>query len=117
MRNGNQGSDMPPKEPELSEVVQAVDQNIRPITAFFTKFNHDWSLTLARALAYNLLTAMFPLALVLLSVLGLALRGLDPHAEDALIVHLQGIFPQGIASGDVIRTVLHQLARISGVLG
>lgn len=117
MRNGEQSSDSTPEKQELPEVVQVVNENVKPYTAFFTKFNNDWSLTLARALAYNLLTAMFPIALVLLAVLGIILGGLDPHAEATLVAHLQGIFPKGISSGDLISTVLHQLSRVSGVLG
>ena len=71
MINREQGPDINTKEQKLSEVIQPVDKKIKPFTAFLTKFTHDWSLTLARALAYNLLTAMFPIALALLSILGI----------------------------------------------
>ncbi|HKV03240.1 MAG TPA: YhjD/YihY/BrkB family envelope integrity protein [Ktedonobacteraceae bacterium] len=117
MINRERGPDINTKAQKLSEVIQPVDKKVKPFTAFLTKFTHDWSLTLARALAYNLLTAMFPIALALLSILGIALGRLDPHAQDTLITHLQAIFPHVISSGDVIKTILHQLAKVSGVLG
>jgi membrane protein len=117
MMNGKHEPDINTEEQKLSEVVQTVDTEIKPLKAFFTKFNHDWSLTLARALAYNLLTAIFPIALAMLSILGIVVGALDPHVQDDLIARLQTIFPSVISSGDVIRTILHQLSKISGVLG
>lgn len=102
---------------ELPEGIQAANQEVKPPTTFFPKFRHDWSPILARALAYNLLTAMFSIGLVLLSVPGIVLRRLDPHMQDELITHLQDIFPRAIASGDAISTFFHQLSTVSDVLG
>src|SRR5438270_7711109 len=105
------------KEQGTAEVIATVNKQVKPLAAFMTKFNNDWSLVLAGALAYSLLIAMFPIALALLSILGLALGALDPNAQNTLITHLQAIFPKVISSGDVIKTIINQLAKISGVLG
>ena len=117
MLNEQQRPGINSNESKPAEIIQIANSKVKPFAAFFTKFNHDWSLTLARALAYSLLTTMFPITLALLSILGLALGALDPHAQDMLITHLQTVFPKVISSGDVIKTIIHQLARVSGILG
>lgn len=98
------------KFPEIKRLTE-------PLKAFFTKFNNDWSTNLAAALAYNLLTAIFPIALALLSILGLLLSGLDAHAQDMLIASIQSSFPTAVSSPDIAKTILHQLAKASGILG
>src|SRR5205085_636773 len=98
-------------------LVQTVEKDTKPLQEFFTKFGNDWSMTLAAALAYNLLTAIFPIAVALIAIAGLILGTLDPHAQDQLIAAIQGVFPSAIHSGDLIKTILQQLAKASGFLG
>jgi membrane protein len=98
-------------------LVESTNEKFKPYTAFLSKFNHDWSQTLARALAYSLLTTMFPITLVILSTLGIAIGTLDSHAQAALITRMQSALPSVISSGDLIQTALTQLAKISGILG
>ncbi|GCE13175.1 YihY/virulence factor BrkB family protein [Tengunoibacter tsumagoiensis] len=44
-----------------------------PWKQFFQKFSNDWSMTFAGSLAYSLLTAMLPIAIAVLSILGFIL--------------------------------------------
>lgn len=105
------------KQSTSSELVNTVQKDTKPLQEFFTKFSNDWSMNLAAALAYNLLTAIFPIAVALLAIGGLILGGLDPHGQDNLIKAIQSVFPSTIQSADVIRTILRQLAKASGFLG
>ena len=102
---------------KFPEVIQSINEEVKSQITFLSKFRHDRSLILAKALAYSLLTAMFSIPLVLLSILGIVLGGLGPHVQDELIIHLKGIFPRAIASGDIIRTIFHQLSRVSSASG
>ena len=97
------------------EDTQPINTEDLPSPTFFSKFRQDWSLVLARALAYTLLTTVFSIALLYLSILGIALR-LGPQAQDKLIIQLQTLFPHTIVSGDVIQTIFHQISGISAVL-
>jgi len=130
MMNEQQGSGSDVNKLKPTEVIQSVDatikpdalvqttrETIKPYAAFLSKFSHDWSQTLARALAYSLLTTMFPISLAILSTLGLALGALDSHAQAALISRMQAALPSVISSGDLIQTALKQLSKISGILG
>src|SRR5947209_592491 len=105
------------KHHATSVLAQAVKKDRKSLQEFFTKFGNDWSMTLAAALAYNLLTAIFPIAVALIAIAGFILGTLDPHAQDQLIAAIQGAFPSAINSGDLIKTILQQLAKASGLLG
>jgi membrane protein len=104
-------------KPKPTEFVQSANEKVKPYTAFLGKFSHDWSSTLAGALAYNLITTMFPIALAALSVLGLVIGTLNPQNYSALVINMQDAIPSVINSGDLIQTALNQLAKISGILG
>jgi YihY family inner membrane protein len=102
---------------KFPEVIQSINKEVKPQTTFLSKFRHDRSPILAKALAYSLLTAMFSILLVLLAVLDIVLRRLGPHVQDEIITYLKGIFPRTISSGDIIRTIFYQLSRVSGFSG
>ncbi len=99
-------------------LVQDVEKDAQPFLAFFTKFNNDWVMNLSAALAYNLLTAIFPIAVAILAILGFILGHLSPGSTDNLINSLQHVFPSTISSNkDLLLTLKDQLARVSGPLG
>ena len=100
---------------KFPEVIQSTDKEVKAQATFLSKFRHDRSPILARALAYSLLATMFSIPLMLLSILGIVLRGLGPHVQAELIIYLKGIFPRATSSGDIIRTIFNQLSRVSGV--
>lgn len=98
--------------------VQHVEKHAQPLLAFFTKFNNDWVMNLSAALAYNLLTAIFPIAVAILAILGFILGQLSPSTMDNITTALQNVFPSTISSNkDLFKTLTEQLARVSGPLG
>lgn len=105
------------KHDTSSGLVQTVQKDTKPLQEFFTKFGNDWSMTLAAALAYNLLTAIFPIAVALIAIAGFILGTLQPNAQDQLITAIQNAFPSAINSKDLIRTIVQQLSKASGPLG
>lgn len=98
-------------------VVQDVEKDAQPAISFFTKFNNDWVMNLAAALAYNLLTAIFPIAVAILSILGLILGHLSPSSYNNIFNALQTVFPKTISNKDLLISLKDQLARVSGPLG
>src|SRR5437588_12952016 len=101
------------KQQKGSGFVQTIGRDVKPIHTFFTKFTNDWSMNLSAMLAYNLLMAMFPIFIALVSILGLILGTLDPNAKRHLIDQIGGVFPSSI-SPQVLSPALNQLAKDSG---
>ncbi len=85
--------------------------------AFLTKCSNDWMMNLAAGLAFSLLTAFFPIVIAIISILGLAVGGLDPHAQDTLIHSIRSIFPSAIASQGVLKPALNALGQNADWLG
>ncbi|MBA2678766.1 MAG: YihY/virulence factor BrkB family protein [Ktedonobacteraceae bacterium] len=104
------------KQGKNSGLLQTVESDAKPIQAFITKFSNDWTMNLAAALAYNLLTAIFPIILAILAIVGFALGSLDPNAQANLTNQLGQIFP-GQVSPDVVKTFTKELSRVSGLFG
>ncbi len=80
-----------PKAPAITEhldspeVVQVVEKGAKSLQEFVTKFNNDWVMSFAAALAFNLIIAIFPILIALLGILGLTIGRLDPTALNDLI--------------------------------
>jgi uncharacterized BrkB/YihY/UPF0761 family membrane protein len=95
-----------------------VQEGVNPLAAFWTKFNNDWAMGLqAGALAYNLLLAIFPIALALIAILGLVFGSIGLDVKDPFINGIQSVLPQqqGISKG-VIAQVFANLNKNSGLL-
>src|ERR1051326_3721161 len=73
------------KKHPVSAALHALEKGIRPLVAFWTKFNNDWSWNNAAGLAYNLILAVFPIVMTLLSLLGFFLSTLDPWAYQSTL--------------------------------
>src|SRR5437660_5061133 len=100
----------------VTGALQAVQKDVRPLREFFTKFSNDWSTTLAAALAYNLLMAIFPIAIAILAILGIVLGSLS-HAE---YIRLQGQILHTLPVNtppSTVNSITNQLAKDSGILG
>src|SRR5579863_58815 len=98
-------------EPVKTEVKQDTKQGVKSIMGFFNKFNNDWVMNFASALAFNLITAILPILIAILGVAGLIFGHLDPTAESQLQDYLKRIFP---ASGDFVTLALTQLNHYAG---
>ncbi|HWS83548.1 MAG TPA: YihY/virulence factor BrkB family protein [Ktedonobacteraceae bacterium] len=96
-----------------SQIVKKAQEILALLQAFFTKFANDWSMTFAAALAYSLLTAVVPIVIALISILGFIL-GPSQIRESMQIV--TNILPALASQQGAIRQGLHQLANQAGFL-
>ncbi len=103
------------KEVASSEPVKKIEQETKPFQQFLTKFNNDGTMTFAGTLAYNLMLAMFPILIALISILGFTLGRLDPSEVTKIQNQITGIFP-GAAAGGIVNGVLTQLNKSAGIL-
>ena len=104
------------KQHGVTGALQAVQKDTRPLREFFTKFSNDWSTTLAAALAYNLLMAIFPIALAILAILGLVVGSLSQAEYSKLQVQILHTLPVSTPPGTV-NSITKQLANSSSILG
>ena len=102
---------------DSSEARQAAKKDVKSLQAFFTKFNNDWVMNFATGLAFNLITAIFPILIAIIAIVGLTIGRLDSTAQQNLINHILGIFPQQISSGGVLTPVFNSLKKNAGFLG
>ena len=86
------------------------------VSTFVQKFANDWSMNLASMMAYSLITAIFPLLLTILSIVGLVLHAfLDRHIDD-LARALTSVFPARLHSVINLPDLLRGLVQITGPL-
>lgn len=97
----------------------APDQEPNLAMRFLRKITADWIFTLAGALAYNFLLALFPLMLLLLVVAGYALNDLSHAAVNALVADIESALPNGIgvAAVTAANDNLHKNAGILLIIG
>ena len=98
-----------------SQPVEKVEKEAQPIKQFFSKFNNDWVMNFASGLAFNTLTAIFPILVALIAIFGLVVGG-NPAAQHQLINGIQSIFPQQIQKGNLLQPVFNSLNRNAGPL-
>src|SRR6266513_6334873 len=72
------------KHQRISRILKTLDKKTKPFQEFWTKFNNDWSWNNAAGLAYNLILAIFPIVIALVSILGFFIGALDAHAYNQL---------------------------------
>src|SRR5437764_5673226 len=79
-----------------SKAVEKAEKEAQPIKQFIAKFNNDWVMNFASGLAFNTLTAIFPILVALLAIFGFVVGGLAPGSEQQLVNGIQSIFPSQI---------------------
>src|SRR5947209_5146705 len=99
-----------------SQPVEKVKKEAEPIKQFITKFNNDWVMNFASGLAFNTLTAIFPILIALLAIFGFVVGALAPGSEQQLINGIQTIFPQQIQAGHLLQPVFNSLNKNAGPL-
>ncbi len=104
------------KQHGATGALQAIQKDTRPLREFITKFNNDWSMNLSAALAYNLLMAIFPIALAILAILGLIVGSLSPAEYTKLQGQILSALPVKTPPGTV-DSITKQLANSSTILG
>ena len=101
------------KQHAASDVEQAAKTSAKTLQGLFTKFNNDWVMNFAAALAFNLITAILPILIAILAIVGFTVGNLDPSVKNQLLASLQKLFP---ASGDFLNLALDSLSKNAGPL-
>ena len=70
----------------------SADEEPKPWLLFYYKLKHDWSLTLSSMLAFNLLMALLPMAMILFGLLGLVLAQ-HVNFQDRIRTKIINAFP------------------------
>src|SRR6266566_15062 len=96
-----------------SGVKWAAKESAKTLRDFFTKFNNDWVMGFASALAFNLITAILPMLIAIIAIVGFTVGSLDPAVEQQLISHLQSLFP---SSETFLNFAFASLKRSAGIL-
>ena len=99
-----------------SEVKQTAEKDVKSLQAFWTKFNNDWVMNFAAGLAFNLITAIFPVVIAIIAIAGFIFGGLDPAIRDNLINSIQHVFPPPINQGNILGPALTSLSKNAGFL-
>ena len=99
---------------KTSEAKQVAERDVNSLKAFFTKFNNDWVMTFAAGLAFNLITAIFPILIALIAIAGIIFGSFDPSFQHDLIIKIQSVFPPPINKGNVLGPALTTLSKNAG---
>ncbi len=104
------------KQPFL-KAIRTLGKSAQPLVAFWNKFNNDWTWNNAAGLAFNLILAVFPIIITLLSVLGFFLNSLDPWAYQSTINSITNISSSLAGAKPIVVAALHQVKKEAGLLG
>ena len=113
-------SQQPPagrKQHPVSAALHTLEKVLQPCVAFWTKFNHDWAWNNAAGLAYNLILAVFPIIITLLSILGFFLSTLDPGAYQSALDHIVSSSSAFREAKPIVAAAFQQVSRDAGPLG
>lgn len=94
--------------------VHKIQENLTPLQGFLNKFNNDWSMMFASALAYSLLTAIVPILLAILSVLGFILPGIAGYITQHLKLGNDPVLNQAVNLQ--LQLVIKQLHQEAGII-
>ena len=86
------------------------------VKEFILKFANDWSMNLASMIAYNLITAIFPILLAILSIVGMVLNVFaNSHIQDVANA-LSRAFPEVLQNSIDVAGLLKSLINLTGPL-
>jgi YihY family inner membrane protein len=102
-----------------TKVVKDVKKEVKPFQEFITKFNNDWVMNLASGLSFNVLTALFPIAIAIIAITGLVIGGLNPGAQKQLVDGINGLFQRSLPAHqqNILAPALLSLSKNAGLLG
>ncbi|GER91466.1 hypothetical protein KDW_56280 [Dictyobacter vulcani] len=98
-------------------IISEAPKKAKSFQQFFKKFGNDWATTFAGALAYSLLTAMLPIAIALVAILGFVLTLIPGQQHSTAILSALKAIP-GLQSvqQDLVQSVTDRLAKSAGFL-
>src|SRR5438105_524471 len=105
------------KHQRISRILKTLDKKTKPFQEFWTKFNNDWSWNNAAGLAYNLILAVFPIVITLLSILGFFLSTLDPGAYQSALDRMTSISSSLAEAKPIVAAAFQQVRKDAGLLG
>jgi len=94
---------------------QQVKHTARKGASFWTKLNEDWTFNFSGMLAYNYLSAIAPILLATLAIVGLIVGTLSPSAYDMFIRDLTANLPSDVGQS-LINGALSALRKEAGIL-
>jgi membrane protein len=104
-------------EPQkTSEARKAAEKNVKSLQAFWTKFSNDWVMTFAAGLAFNLITAIFPIAIAIIAIAGFIFNSFDPSFQAHLITSIENAFPAPLNQSNILGPALTTLSKNANVL-
>ena len=102
------------EQQKTSDARQVTGKDVKSAQKFFTKFNNDWVMTFAAGLAFNLITAIFPILIALIAVAGFIFGSFDPNFQQNLVSDIQSVFPPPVNQGNVLGPALTTLSNNAG---
>src|SRR6266567_7691296 len=104
------------EQQQTSGAPQPFEKGVKSLQAFWTKFNNDWVMNFAAGLAFNLITAIFPIVIAIIAIAGFIFGSFDPSFQGNLIHSIENVFPQQISSGHILQPALTTLSKNAGFL-
>jgi YihY family inner membrane protein len=111
------------KEPSMktepkkaTEAKQGAEKNVKSAQAFFTKFNNDWVMTFAAGLAFNLITAIFPIVIAIIAIAGFIFNSFDSSFQAHLISSIDNAFPPPLNQSNILGPALTTLSKNANFL-
>ena len=98
------------------EAKQASEKNIKILPAFWTKMNNDWVMTFAAGLAFNLITAIFPIVIAIIAIAGFIFNSFDSSFQAHLINSIDNAFPPPLNQSNIIGPALTTLSKNANFL-
>ncbi len=96
---------------------KAGEKERKVIQQFLKKISNDWVLGFAAGLAFDLLAAIFPIFIALISIFGLFVGRLDANAKNVLISNIQNVFPPPLNHENLLQPALNAIHNSVGFLG
>ncbi|MEO8971245.1 MAG: YihY/virulence factor BrkB family protein [Ktedonobacteraceae bacterium] len=113
----NQSRESKLKQIAYSEPGKAGEKERSLIQQFLKKISNDWVLGFAAGLAFDLLAAIFPIFIALISIFGLFVGRLDANAKNVLINNIQNVFPPPLNHENLLQPALNAINSSVGFLG
>lgn len=104
------------KKHPVSAVLHALEMGVQSFVTFWTKFNNDWAWNNAAGLAYNLILAVFPIVITLLSILGFFLSTLDPGAYQSALDRITSISSSLEQAKPIVAAAFQEVSKNAGLL-
>ena len=108
-----------PKQTEpkkATEAKQTAEKNTNFLLAFWTKMSNDWVMTFASGLAFNLITAIFPIVIAIIAIAGFVFNSFDSSFQARLITSIENAFPPPLNQSNILGPALTTLSKNANFL-